>query len=187
MKKKITKTDLLIIIVLIIIICASYIAFTSAKYKTGLTNSDTAYVAKWSFVDGDSSTNLMLTADETQYPNLKPGTIAPGSSGEFNIVLDATGSDVGAKYKVAITPVENNPLPTGLTIAASSLEGTILFDSNSENMKKTIKVTWEWTYGDNIDQNNYDENLDTGYNNDESGKTYLVNVAIHGEQLQPTE
>lgn len=184
-KKKMKTTDYLIIIVLIIIICASYIAFTSAKYASKETESDTAYVAKWSFVDGDSSTQLTLKADETLYPNLKSGTIAPGTSGNFDISLDASGSDVGVQYEISIAPEAGKTLPTGLKILLDSSSGVIMYDSNPENMKRTINVTWEWTYGDETNQYNYDENQDTGYNNDEANQTTNLDITIKGKQLQP--
>lgn len=186
-KKKIKTTDYLIVIILIIIICAAYVALTSAKYTSQSTKSDIAYVAKWNFVDGDSNANITLQADKTLYPNLKEGTIAPGTSGNFDIYLDASGSDVGVNYEITIQPQEGEQLPTGLTISLDSTTGTILHDTNPENMKKTINVTWKWTYGDVMSENNYDEGQDTGYNNSESGKTTNLNVNITGKQIQPSK
>lgn len=89
-KRKGKLINLAIFALIAIIVAASYIAITKARYTSQNSSEEGAYVAKWNFVDGDSTTNIVLTADSTKYPNIKSGTIAPGTSGTVDVFLNAT-------------------------------------------------------------------------------------------------
>ena len=105
--------------------------------------------------------------------------------GSFDIIIDAIGSDVGIDYEILITPKEGYQLPNGLTISQNSINGSIDYNSNSQEMKKVITVNWEWTYGDNQIHSNYDEGQLVGANNQEAGITTNVNIQITGKQQAP--
>lgn len=102
--------DLAIIALILVIVAASYIAMTRAKYTSQDSDGGGAYVAKWNFVDGDSTTNIVLTADSTKYPNIKSGTIAPGTSGTFDVYLNANGSDSAVAYTISIEPTSRTTI-----------------------------------------------------------------------------
>ena len=179
------KTKKIIFCLLILITVSSITIFSYAKYTESSNFRSSAKIAKWSFLDGSSNTTISLVADTAIFENLKPGKIAPGTYGEFEIMLDASGSDVGVDYEITITPQLGHQLPTGLVIADDSISGTIDYNNNPENMKKSIKVSWEWTYGSDINNLNYDEESNIGYNNHESNITTNLNVEILGKQQRP--
>ena len=102
--------------------------YSNAKYTSTFNGSVSASVAKYvfnvsandSYSTADTIANLKLgqTCDATTLVN---GKIAPGTSGSFDIVIDAENSDVGIEYEVS-------------------------FEDNNENKTITHTVTWEWPY-----------------------------------------
>ena len=80
--------------------------------------------------------------------------IAPGTSGSFDIIVDATGSEVGINYNITFTEEENKPQNLKFTYddveynsieeLESNLSGTI--DANAENKTRTLNIKWEWPY-----------------------------------------
>ena len=185
LKTKKLKIGNIIVILFIIIVSSIYIVNSSAKYTSKTTVQDTAYIAKWSFEDGSTSTNIELKADSNIFDNVVENKIAPGMHGSFDIIIDAIGSDVGIDYEILITPEEGYQLPKGLTISQNSINGSIDYNINSQEMKKVITVNWEWTYGDNQIHSNYDEGQLVGANNQEAGITTNVNIQITGKQQAP--
>lgn len=187
-KKKNTKIyilNFLIIFVCCIILIAFYLEISNAKYTKEESKSDESRIAKWSFKDGDTSSDIELIADSTKYPNIESGTIAPGTSGNFDVSLDASGCDTGIEYTISFSNVEGSILPVGLKIDDTNSTGIIPYSSIASEMKKNITIKWEWTYGDISTQDNYDENLANGMNNSEAGITSIINVKIHCEQIVP--
>ena len=185
MKIKLKRTTL----IFIILVLFALIAISSyAKYTTTSNTESSFKIAKWSFKENSSSNTIIsLTADTEIFPNLAENKIAPGTFGEVEIQLDASGSDVSIEYDIKITPVDSKILPVGLTIEQDNLSGVINHSSNPQDMKKTILVPWKWTYGNNVTDLNYDENLNIGSNNDESGTTTSLNIEIIGKQRMPGE
>ena len=186
MKKLITKKYLILSI--IILLAGSFFVISStAKFINNDIKSDTVKIAKWKFTEGTENISILLQADYNVFDNLKEGTIAPGTYGTFDIVLDASGSDIGCSYEIKITPKAGYNLPTGLIVSTESINGTIPYSTNPENMKQTITVAWEWTYGYDVNDLNYDEEDVVGSNNDEQNITTELNVEILGKQLAPVE
>lgn len=157
---------------------------TLAKYTTSVSGTGTATVAKWAFeVNGSSETisNIVLGETMEDYENIKEKVIAPGTKGKFILDLDASGSDVGVDYAVKIAKAEGTTLPNNLKFKVdnydynldSSAEGTIAYDANSDNMKKSLTVEWEWPYGENADDNTY------------AGETWNLDITVTGKQIVP--
>lgn len=157
---------------------------TLAKYTTSVSGTGTATVAKWAFeVNGSSETisNIVLGETMEDYENIKEKVIAPGTKGKFILDLDASGSDVGVGYAVKIAKAEGTTLPDNLKFKVdnydydldSSAEGTIAYDANSDNMKKSLTVEWEWPYGENADDNTY------------AGETWNLDITVTGKQIVP--
>ena len=68
-------------------------------------------VAKWAFlVNGETAsiTNINLGKTYTA-ETLAQNTIAPGTRGSFDIVIDASGSEVGIDYDVKFLNQTNKP------------------------------------------------------------------------------
>lgn len=157
---------------------------TLAKYTTEVSGTGTAAVAKWSFKVNDSSetiNNIALGDTIENYSNIKEKVIAPGTKGKFTLNLDASDSEVGVDYAVKIVRADGTTLPDNLkfevddqiyTLGASA-EGTIAYDTSSDNMKKPLIVEWEWPYDDAVEDNRY------------AGKTWNLTITVTGKQIVP--
>lgn len=133
--------------------------------------------------------------------NLSEEKIAPGSKGDFEIEIDATGSDVNVWYKLEV--VEEKNIPRNIKfiaeiydekggvikktkeyksfkeLASQELEECILVEK--QNQKRKIKIYWEWPFEE-------DDNIDTEDANlkiDEFGNSSLdcgFKIEIIGKQ-----
>ncbi len=159
------------LIILSLILFIFLAGYTFAKYYTVVNGGGKVGIAKWSFVARDNNndiTNISLqdTANEV---SLVQGKIAPGTHGSFDIIIDATGSEVGVDYDVNVVSETN--IPTNMKfkqrdsnnsysslkeLADTELNGTINLAEG--NKVKTITVEWEWPYetenGDDADMVN---------------------------------
>ena len=157
------QKTMLVSILIILIIISLLIGYTFAKYYSIEEGRVASEIAKWSFkIDGWSSEevneiSLINTADEV---SLEDGKIAPGASGNFEIELDATDSEVDVKYNIEV--VENGNKPDNLfftvkkdgelcensyssltELAENELNGVILQD---EEQTVNFQIIWEWPY-----------------------------------------
>lgn len=190
------RKKLLIIISIILAIILSFLGGkTFSKYIAEVKGSGTAEVASWSFkVNGKDdivqAINLLSTCnDETLIDN----KIAPGTSGTFDIVVDATGSDVGVNYKVQFLNESQKPQNlkfiyedeeySTIQELQENLTGTI--NANDEEKTRTITINWEWAYqtGSNQTEINNNDIIDTEDAKNISNYTFDVNVI--GTQVMP--
>ena len=165
---------------------------TYSKYFTRIDGEGTATVARWSFkANNETKTipNIKLTNAYNQ-SKLLQNTIAPGTSGSFNIVLDTTGSDVAIDY--AVTFENCNEKPTNLKFSyggttSDTLEG--LEDvlkgriALNDDRTKTLTINWDWQYETGNDESTKATNdeIDTK----DAGKTFTFDVIITGTQVNP--
>lgn len=171
---------------------------TLAKYLSKVNVKGTAEVASWVFkVNGTESQtqeiSLANTYDEATLINNK---IAPGTTGNFGITIDTTGSDVGVQYKVEFNGEDgkpnnlyftyNNTKYTTLEELGDAVTGTIDAGSTEEI---EIPITWTWDYEtDKTTDENEDGILDTDYTDTQDGKAagnYTFNVTVTGTQVEP--
>lgn len=146
------------------------ISGTFAKYTSSAAGTDSARVAKWSFMVGDKDIatensvdfNLFntvkesnVTDDEEHIKDKDGSIIAPGTGGSFAIVLE-NKSEVTAKYAIDFTETNTNNVPieystdktnwtsniNTLDITADDTETALAY----ENGTKTITVYWRWSY-----------------------------------------
>ena len=120
MKKK--RLISLILILLIVFISLS-IVYTNAKYTSTVNGNVTTSVAKYVFditaTDSYNSTNTienLVLAETCDEKTLVDGNIAPGTSGSIDLVLNATGSEVGIGYEVTFANISEHELPTNLVL-----------------------------------------------------------------------
>ena len=137
---------ILVVAVLLLLIAVSY--STYAIYKSSATGTGSVNAAAWvvevnntDIVANNTFTLGNITWDSTRYG--QNNTIAPGDKGTVDVVIDASGSEVGVSYAITIdTTALNNP---NFTVAAASgsepLTGTIAYGST---MTKTVtlEITW---------------------------------------------
>ena len=178
------------IIIGLCILAAILLAFIGgnvlAKYQTQVTGTGSADIAKWVFaVNGNTSTMETISLSNTyKDADLTNGKIAPGTKGSFDIIVDATGSDVGVDYSVSFSDETNKPANLKFKYAgreASTLQelspyiiGTI--DANATSKTQTKKIEWEWSYTG-------DDEADTATGI--ADLDYTFNVTVTGAQVLP--
>lgn len=193
MKKN--KKILFVILILLAIILSFIGGKTFSKYMSQVQGSGTAEIANWVFkVNGTEdlvqSVDLLSTYNnETLIDN----KVAPGTSGSFNIIIDATGSEVGVDYKVKFLNetekpqnlifIHNDNKYKTIQELQEDLSGTI--NANEDNKTRTITINWEWQYetGENENEINQNDIIDTQNAKDFENYTFDINVI--GTQVMP--
>ena len=193
MKKK--KTILLVIAVLLVIILSFMIGKTFSKYVSEVKGTGTAEIANWVFkVNGKEdvvqNVNLLSTYNNETLINNK---VAPGTSGNFNIVVDATGSEVGVDYTVQF--LNESEKPQNLIYIYDDQQYTTIQDlqkdlsrtinANDENKTRTITVYWEWQYQTGEDENEINQNDIIDTNNAKQLENYTFDIYVTGTQVMP--
>lgn len=145
---------------------------------------------RWSLNSNNSEVNINLSNEK----------IAPGSSGDFLIEIDATKAETNVFYKIKVNEEINIPKNLKLyaevidesnnlllktneyssfsDLAKDNLSGTIEFNKN--NLKRFIKIYWNWIFDNEnneefINKINYDENQNL--------LECYYNIEIIGEQI----
>ncbi len=193
MKKK--KMALLVICVLLAIILSFMIGKTFSKYISEVKGTGTAEIANWVFKvngkeDSIQNVNLLSTYNNETLINNK---VAPGTSGSFDIIVDATGSDVGVEYAIQFLNESEKPQNLVFTYddnqyatiqeLEKDLSGTI--NANDENKTRTITINWEWQYetGENENEIHQNDIIDT--NNAKQLENYTFDIYVTGTQVMP--
>lgn len=142
-------------ITLIMLLLSGAGGYTYARYMSQEKGTGGADIANWSFKiaknAGEEAKNITLrnTANKSTLVN---GKIAPGTSGEFSITLDATGSDVAIDYTVEFVNEVNKPTNILFTYDGNKYKtlneiGAIKGNIGVTNEKtKLVTIKWEWPY-----------------------------------------
>ena len=193
MNKK--KTALLVICAILAIILSFMIGKTFAKYVSEVKGAGTAEIANLVFIvngkeDVVQNVNLLSTYHNETLINNK---VAPGTSGSFNIVVDATGSEVGVDYAIEflnesqkpqnlIFIYEDKPYTT-IQDLEKDLSGTI--NANDENKIRNVTINWEWQYETGENANEIDQNDIIDTNNAKQLENYTFDIHVKGTQVMP--
>ena len=180
MKKEKNKKIIKILCAVLLLMSVGMTGYTYAKYVTQEKGNGSADIATWSFrieKDENEDVKTIRLADTSNKETLLNGKIAPGTSGQFYLKINAVGSEVAVDYKVTFGNEKNKPdniifKYDGKTYSSLSeidaIQGTMgLTDYKSQ----LIKVEWEWPYetgsavngiasGDKVDTQNGQDNLD---------------------------
>lgn len=193
MKKN--KKVLIIALVLLAITLSFIGGRTFSKYIAEVNGSGTADIANWVFKvngqeDSVQNVNLLSTYNNETLVNNK---VAPGTSGSFNIVIDATGSEVGVDYNV--TFLNESEKPQNLVFVyddtkystiqdlEQDLSGTI--NANEENKTRTITIDWEWQYETGNNENEIAQNDEIDTQNAKQIENYNFDIRVTGTQVTP--
>lgn len=166
MNKKKMVIALLIILLAIIIICA--IIYTYATFKSEFSGDMKINNATWKILvnNTDISSQTVkyftidaLNVDESQ--GVKPGKLAPGLKGNFNILIDPSNTDVSIKYVIKldtqyiddsnieiISVVETNNNKDLIYTNKNEYTGTILLDDIKKGITDNIQVNVIWEDND---------------------------------------
>ena len=118
-----------------------------------------------------------------------------GTSGAFDIVIDATGSQVGIAYQVQFQNEIGKPTNlkfecNGKTVShIKELEEVLMGEiaANEEQKVKTYTVRWEWEYetGNTKEEIQTSDNIDTREANEI--ENYSFDITINGTQVEPRQ
>ena len=156
---------------LIILLLTGTGGYTLAKYATQEKAVGKTQIANWAFKiqkDGTETKTINL-ASTVKKDTLVNGKIAPGTSGEFSIKLDATGSDVAVDYILAFVNEKDKPSNLVFNYEGRKLKslselgdvkGTIGIGGDRT---ATIKIGWTWAYqtGANAEEKIANDVIDT--------------------------
>lgn len=166
-----------------------------SKYVTKVSGDGMAEIATWNFqVNGQKkeiqTIPLVSTCNNDTLANDK---IAPGTSGCFNIMVDATGSEVGINYY--ITFVNESTKPSNLKFIYDNqeysniseletiLSGTI--SANDKNKTRLFTIDWQWPYETGNSESEIADNDKIDTQNAEDIRTYTFSAIVSGTQVVP--
>ena len=189
------KKAVIIIAILVAIILSFVGGQTYSKYVTEVRGDGTAQIATWDFkVNGQKEEVQTISLGSTyDSSTLVNGKIAPGTEGNFQIKVDATGSDVGIDYKIKFSDETTKPANlkfyyqeveyNSVLELGDALSGTI--NADDENKLKTFDIKWKWNYetGSNPTEIASNDKIDT--QNAQEITNYEFDVIVSGTQVVP--
>lgn len=196
MKKKLNRHSFSICImaVLLLTVIIASIATSTARFSTLVSSDSSSRGAKWWFKVNEYDAynteqftiDLASTADENG--SIKSGSVAPSSTGSFELVIDCSSCEVDItwvvtfNFKDASSNYPNIVFWIGtsgqadyqeIEIGKTSLTGEIKFDENNmESQVKTITVNWKWPVDTTLDETEF------------SGKNFDYICTITATQIQ---
>lgn len=190
------KRKILIAIGVLLIVLMSFIGGQAySKYVARLKGEGIAQVATWRFKVNGQEEQVQKINLQSSYNNgtLVNNKIAPGTNGQFEIVVDGTGSDVGIFYSINFTNEQNKPKNlkfiynnvqyNSITELTQVLSGVI--NANEAEKKKTFLIKWEWKYetGNTNEEIASNDKIDT--NDGKTISNYTFDVIVSGNQINP--
>lgn len=199
-----SKKKICIMAVLLVILIAIISGYTYSKYAQSYQTTISTAVARWSFTgevinNGKSSlTETISLADTINSESVASGKIAPGTNGEFDIVIDATGSEVDLEYDVELLEETDKPQNLYFTyegenydslsdlISALNSDSQKIFSGeileSDSNKTVTYHISWNWPYETKDNEGNLLDEIDLidGQNISD----YVFSVKITGTQIK---
>ena len=187
---------IILIVAAIIAILVSFLGGQAyAKYMSKVTGNGTAEIASWKFKVNENEEKMQTISLSSTINNftLANGKIAPGTSGSFQIKLDASGTDVGIFYTINFK--NETEKPTNLKFeylgqtykSLGYLENIIVggIDADENDKTRTITINWNWDFEtgsteEEIALNNKIDTDESKYIND-----YSFDVVVTGTQISP--
>lgn len=185
------KRIILLVILIIVALAFTLGGHTYAKYITRVKGEGKIDVAKWNFKVNNNSEQIetITLAKTINQELLKNGKIAPGTGGEFSLIIDGSGTEVGIDYKVEVKNERNKPTNliytyndkkyNSLVEISEELSGEILANDNNKIRNITIFWNWEYETGNKEEIENNDE-IDT--KEGIANLDYTFDIAITGKQ-----
>lgn len=187
------------IVLLVIAIIAILLSFVGgqayAKYMSRVTGQGTADIANWSFRVNENEEKLQTISLKSTINNstLENNKIAPGTEGEFQIKIDATGAEVGINYVIKFENESQKPTNLKFTYDGKTYNSltdlqqdlTGIINANDENKVKNLTVAWNWKYetGNTAQEIAANDLIDT--QNAKQMSNYTFDVIVSGTQVMP--
>lgn len=190
------KTKIVLTIIAVTIVLVSFIGGQAyAKYMSKVTGNGVAEVANWKFKVNENEEVMQTISLNSTINNitLAKGKIAPGTSGKFQIKLDATGSDAGVLYTIdfaneSVKPSNlkfkfNGETYKTLGYLRNTIIGSIY--AIQENKEEIVTIEWEWPYetGTTAEEIAQNDALDT--KEAKAIDDYTFDVIVTGTQIKP--
>lgn len=194
-RKKIGILKKVIILILTLSI-VMLVGFAYAKYITRFNGTTTAYIAKWSFdyrILNNTQTKEISDFSITRTDNnsdVDSSKIAPGTSGQFIVEIDATGTETLLTYETKMT-FTNKPKNLKFYSDSNKTQELVVenetylafngFMSLEDNKKRDIPIYWDWTLETGSSQKEIYENdlIDSEF----MGRTMSMKIAVNGTQV----
>ena len=201
---------LIICIISVIMVLLSIGIYAWARYSTIGSGSAQAQVAKWNFElklkSGDQEvtegSGVLDLAKTLSYDHVAEDKIAPGTEGEFKVIIDTTGTEVDMFYDVIINitdcphnlifkRVDENNVETLLSGGEqTSLTRTLSFSKylkvnpTNENRVHEETIKWEWPYetGTTDEEIAVNDDIDTL----DEGRTVQMRISVRGTEVMNT-
>lgn len=203
-----------ILLIAIIMISSSIGLYAWAKYTSSQSGNATAVIAKWSFdlklKNGSAAetTETINLADTIDYTHVQTGRIAPGTSGEFQVIVNTTGTEVDCQYDVTIvlsncprnitfsrTDDSNPAVTTELSAGGADNSTTRILTfsrylkakgtNGNENGRHVETIAWDWPYEADVNETAANKTAwDTRDNQDNGLQTTMRITAKGTEMLQ---
>ena len=118
-----------------------------------------------------------------------------GTSGSFDLVIDASESEVGVKYEVDFQNETNKPDNLKFTYKDRTFDkiedyedvfvGTI--DADDSNKVRVLTVEWQWDYETETKDTTISQNDKIDTDNGLKALDYSFDVIVTGTQVIPTQ
>lgn len=190
------KKKILLVGIILLIITLSFIGGqVFSKYLTQVKGEGTANIASWNFKVNEQEEQIQTIhlLGNSKDKNLANGKIAPGSTGEFSIQIDGTGTEVGIDYKVIFQNEKNKPSHlkfnyqgkeyNSITEIEDILNGSIYVDEEEKTRK--INIQWYWAYETGRSQEEIEKNDQIDTKEAKEIENYTFDVAVVGTQIMP--
>ena len=173
------KKIILLMLCVSILLCILTMQETYAKYSTSNNATSNMSIARWRILVNNFDIRNDLSASTVIQPvfsgnnNISDGYIAPTANGYFDILIDATETDVSFNYQISLNQNTDNEVIdlaiTGYSInngATQTYSNNITGSVNKNDVNKTmqIRVFVTWNDGEGSVMNNQDDTDTTGEN-----------------------
>lgn len=193
---KITKKKILVVSALAIILAGAFLGVTYSKYTTQVIGNGETEVAQWNFKVNEATEEFatIKLADTYEESTLINGKIAPGTSGSFDLVIDASGAEVGVKYVVDFIDETNKPTNLKFSFDGKTLDNiedfekyfTDTINADDTNKVRTLTVNWKWAYETGL-ANEIESNDEIDTEDGLNALDYSFDVVVTGTQVLPTK
>ena len=170
-------------------LCIVTLQDTYAKYTSAVNETTSASIARWRIlvnnydIRNSSTTSNLITPVFAGSANIASGVIAPTATGYFDIVVDASGTDLSFVYTFTIANNEDS-LVSDIVVTGCTLNGQALNISNntvtgtirlSDQRVNTIRVFIEWNDGNGSTMTNAEDTSTTM----EDEPVAMIDVSAH--------
>lgn len=140
------KKIIFLIFCVSILLCILTMQETYAKYSTSNNATSNMSIARWRIlvnnfdVRNDLSTETVIQPVFSGNNNISDGYIAPTANGYFDILIDATETDVTFDYQISLNQNASNEV-VDLAITGYSVDNAEVVNYNNSNIIGTINKT----------------------------------------------